>query len=404
MKNKIMISYVLATALFTTSTFAQEANSLESFLSDITKSGQIRVGYVNYDYAGTPSEYATALGGHLRFETPIINENFSLAFAPYFGASSGSLSGSESEGRYHTSLSSENKSYMTLGEAYFGFKKDAVSFKIGRQIINTPLLGDDDMRLTPQTFEGVMANFEKENWGIHAGYLTKWQGYDEGLNKDDYKFDYKFDKLVPDSDGALVLGADYTTTLNEIELNTQAWYYGIDKLASVGYGDVTFAGAIDESIGYDFGVQFTQQAEKDNSGYDASLYGLMVGLGYGDFYLYTAYAQSSLDAGKTLFNGLGGTFYYTAGNEWAMGYLDEGEDETSAQIGLSYDFLTGLSLSAYHTDFKTNSSHVKETDIFFSVFTSEIWDAELVYTDIKDKKETIGGDYTNILFRANYNF
>ncbi|MDA7848110.1 OprD family porin [Sulfurospirillum sp.] len=402
MKNKIMISSVLTMALLTTSAFAQKESSLETFLNDITKSGQLRVGYVNYDFTGTPSEYSTAIGGHLRFETPIFNDNFTVAITPYFGASSGSLSGSESEGRYHTSLSGVNKSYMTLGEAYFGFKKDEISFKIGRQIIDTPLLGNDDMRLTPQTFEGIMANYEKENWGIHAGYLTKWQGYDEGLNKG--KFDYKFGKLTTDSDGALVLGTNFSTTISEVELNTQAWYYDIDKLASVGYGDVTFTGAIGENIGYDLGVQFTSQSEKDASGYDASLYGLMAGLGYGDFYLYTAYAKSSLDAGKMLFNGLGGTFYYTAGNEWSMGYLDAGENETSTQIGLSYDFLEGLSLSAYHTDFKTDSSHIKETDIFFSVFTSEKWDAELVYTDIKDKKGNQTGDYTNILFRANYNF
>ncbi|MFT7004615.1 MAG: hypothetical protein ACJAWW_001979 [Sulfurimonas sp.] len=404
MKNTIITSSVIACALLSTSAFAKDDNAVDSFLSNIKQSGQIRVAYVNYNYDGD-EEYSSAIGGNLRLETSVFDNMIDIAISPYFGTNIGSLSGSADDGDYHTSLTGNDESYMTVGEAYIGFKQDSVSVKLGRQIIDTPLLGDDDMRLTPQTFQGVMANFEKDTFGIHAGYFNAWQGYDAGLNLNDSVYNYEFKELSTDSDGALVLGAKYTTSIKDLELNTQAWYYDIDKLAGVAYADITLAGAIGENIGYDLGFQISEQSEKDESGYEASLFGLMAGIGYGDLYLYTAYAKSSLETGKSLFNGLGGTFFYTAGNEWSMGYLDAGEDETSAQVGLDYTIIEGLNLSAYYTDFQTDSSHVIATDIFLTVAASKRWDTELVYTMIDEEKgTTVGSDYTNILFRANYNF
>jgi len=154
------------------------AQDLSSMFSEGKTSGQIRMFYLDREYQGT-SGYdihrdSFTIGGHLKYETAAY-EGLSLAAAFYttnkinlqqHGVSDPALLG--------TGL----QSYSILGEAYihydfsqFGTKTKA---KLGLQRYDTPMMGSDDARTLPNTFEAYkFSNSDIENVTIQIAQVTR---------------------------------------------------------------------------------------------------------------------------------------------------------------------------------------------------------------------------------------
>lgn len=400
---KIKTSLVIASILLTSLVSADEVKSdLENYLSSIKIDGAVRIANVKYDHKNSTDTYSTGIGGFVKLKLPIYKENVSFDIAPYFGKSLSSLSGNEDE--YETSLTSKDKDFMNIGEANLNINYNDFGLVIGRQIINTPLMGDDDLRLTNQSFEGLMASYNLENTSFYAGYFTKWQGFDAGLLNIENKKFYEFQKMgTKDSDGTVILGMEHNKTYSFSEVAARTYYYSIDKYSNVAYVDVNFNNKINDDISTDVAFQYSKQIEQNDSNVEGELYGIFAGLSYDKLYLSTAYTQSKLDENNTLFNGFGGEFYFTAMNEWAMGYLSAGEDEDATSFGLSYDLNDSFNMSMYTTTFKTQSDKVQENDIFLTYSFNERLTGELMYANVKDKKDD-NNSYDNFIYRLTLTF
>jgi len=396
-KNLILGSLLVASSIYAN----EKTSNLESYLNSIKIDNTIKIANVKYDMKGSKT-YATGIGGFSRINFPIYKDTISFELAPYFGVSLNDLSGDNDS--YESSLTSKNENFMTLGEANLNIKLENGGIIIGRQIIDTPLMGDDDLRLTNQTFEGVMANYSLNDLTLKAGYFTKWQGFDAGILDVNSKEFYKFQKIgTKDTNGVTVIGLEHSKSTSFMDLYTRAYYYDIDNYSKVSYLDMNINKKINENISADFGVQYTKQNEQNDSNVEGELYGLFTGLAYDKFYLSAAYTKSKLDDSNTLFNGFGGEFYFTAMNEYAMGYLTVGEDEKALSLGLSYDLNDKFNLSMYTTTFKTKSDKVQENDLYLTYSFNENLVGEFIYANIENKKDD-NESYDNFIYRVSLTF
>ena len=130
-------------------------SDLSSMFSEGKTSGQVRMFYVDRQYQGgggaDTHRNDLALGGHLKFETAERN-GFSFATSFYTTNTIKWLSYDVQD----PSLTNNGESYSVLGEAYaninfttYGTKTNA---KLGYQRYDTPMMGSDDARMTPNTF------------------------------------------------------------------------------------------------------------------------------------------------------------------------------------------------------------------------------------------------------------
>lgn len=154
------------------------AEDLSSMFSEGKVSGQVRMFYLDREYQGSSGASthrdSSAIGGYLKYETAAY-EGLSLAAAFYttnkinlqqHGVSDPSLLGTGLE------------SYSILGEAYvnydfsqFGSKTNA---KLGLQRYDTPMMGSDDARMLPNTFEAyTFTNNDIENVSIQIAQVTR---------------------------------------------------------------------------------------------------------------------------------------------------------------------------------------------------------------------------------------
>lgn len=156
------------------------ADDLGSMFSEGTASGQIRFFYLDRDYSGytgAPHRNATALGGHLKFETADYN-GISVGAAAYTTNRifQGLEYGDSSEGKVDPALFGYGyKSYTIFGEAYLKVKYGASAFTAGRQKLNTPMAAADDARMLPSLFEAyVFSNKDLEKTTLIAAHVTKF--------------------------------------------------------------------------------------------------------------------------------------------------------------------------------------------------------------------------------------
>ena len=144
------------------------------FIRDSKFDAQLRTFYFNRDkYDNTRSE-AWAIGGWLSFESGYLADVFRVGAVGY---TSQRLYGPDD--RDGTSLLKPGQEgYTVLGQIYGEFKfTDRIFGAIGRKEYETPYINKNDVRMTPNTFEGVnvygKAGDKDGAWRFGGGYISK---------------------------------------------------------------------------------------------------------------------------------------------------------------------------------------------------------------------------------------
>jgi len=196
------------------------------------------------------------------------------------------------------------------------------TFIVGRQLIDTPIVGGYDWLLAPGAFEAaVVANQSIENLTLVGGYLTKWRPNNSGNT---------WVNLVDIDDGKnYTVGAVYGTDTFKVN----AWYYNVDSGAAAGRVDKFTAIYGDAS--YDAGL-FNVAGQIVSTDYDTAkdslAYGLKVGASYAGVSL-TAAVSNTTDNGA----GYVGkeSMYTTSWNYFASDAAVENDDTLSWKVGAS---------------------------------------------------------------------
>lgn len=379
------------------------ASSLNEAFVEGKVSGQVRMAYVSQNNDVDTDTYGTSIGGILKYETAPWNE-IKLGIGAYVSQKLPFATGNE--GKANPDLFGENtNSFAYVGEAYIDYSADDIALRVGRQKIDTPFADSDDIRMHPNTFESAIATYKGiDDTTLIGGYITRWAGYD---SENDIT---KFKKITPESNGAAVIGI-VNEGVEHLEL--QGWYYGIDKLTSIFYTDVSYTIAFNETDGVEFVGQGIKFNEKSNSGADGSVYGIGANLTIGMLTLGSAYNEASNDTGKFVISGLGNGAYLVDTEEMN---LDNFEDikayQFSAELDMEEAGLDGLTLAAVYGGFKSAPANMKanEIDLIATYEINNALSAELNYAKLEDKNNNISedglysGGYDRLLVRVNYNF
>ena len=405
------LSVVVTVLILSTEAIADSTsvNSIDKMFSEGKVSGQIRMGHISYEtkVARTQDTSATAIGGQLKFETASF-EGFSIAAAAYTSQDIKSLSGNQGDGKFATDLSSSERNYTEMAEAYINYAKGGFNFRGGRQLIDTPLADSDDIRMTPHTYEAYIASYTLEDLGLTfiGANLQRWQGFDS-------------DYANVTSSGWAETGVDGTwmgaVTLEKDNIAASVWYYDVDESAKATYVDVAYTMEINSDVAITVGAQYLTESESDNSGIDGSIAGVMVEAGIGSLTLAGAYNNVSVDDGKSIFEGFGGGSSYTNIDTNTAGFLHDGTsgDGESYVLSVGYE-IADTNIFAAYGDYKadalangTGKQHATEINLGaeHSYNDGQI-EAALYYVIGEDKESSIvtDKDDNHIRLTLNYNF
>lgn len=154
------------------------AEDLSSMFSEGTASGQIRMFYVDREYQGSAGNNthrdSFTIGGYLKYETATY-EGLNLAASFY---TTNKISLQQHSVSDPSLLGTDLESYSILGEAYinydfsqFGTKTNA---KLGYQRYDVPMMGSDDARMLPNTFEAyTFTNKDIENVNLQIAHVNR---------------------------------------------------------------------------------------------------------------------------------------------------------------------------------------------------------------------------------------
>jgi len=344
----------------------KEVSAVDKFKSMFTDgkvSGQIRSMYAGYDRELGENDYATAIGGQLKYELASFN-GFNAGFAVTTSQDINFATGSGD--KQNSELSSSTGEYTELSEAYINYKYEGLNLRAGRQVLDTPLADSDDIRMVPNSFEAYIATYELSNFVFTAGNLQKWQGVDAGLGHDDADNRLDSNWINSGDNGTWLGGVTYSGVVD-----ASCWYYDIDNDI-----DRIKATYVDFGTGYEFSkdlvfhanAQYLNEQAVSGSSIEADIYGALVELEAYGFGFNVAYNYSAGNRGKSTFSGMGGGSLYTSMDTMIIDEITEDRDAQAIVAGIVYEIDNVAFLYAYG-DFSGDSNsigekaHIVEQDI-----------------------------------------
>lgn len=119
---------------------------------------------------------AFTAGGIVKYESKVFHK-LQFAFAYYGSHKIGNLY-SRSEGIRTSLLQSNGEDIAFLGEAYLQYDMGNTTLKVGRQRLDTPLMGDLYLRVLPTAYEAViLKNRDLPKTMIELGYVKSFTGF-----------------------------------------------------------------------------------------------------------------------------------------------------------------------------------------------------------------------------------
>jgi hypothetical protein len=374
-----------------------------------TVSGLVRLGVINQKNVASTDTYATAIGGILKYETPIWND-LKLGVAGYGSQKLHFATGSWNDEKTNQDMLSEDgSSFAYVGEAYADYTANDLNIRVGRQLIDTPLVNTDEIRMLPDSYEAALVNYSGvDKTTFTAGYIKRWAGYDSGADIS------KFKKPAEGSHGVTMIGF---TNESIDRLSLQGWFYSIDKVTDVTYADALYKIVYCESESLDLSVQAAHFSENSDSmgtmtKMDGNVYGLSTNYALGMVTVGAAYNRTYNKDGKSVGLGLGGGSYYTSMEEWTISGMEDAKAyRGSIALDLSDAGAKGLTLISAFGVFKSapTDQKVDEWDVVTTYAYNDALSADISYAMIKDRHHNAGSSaseagYERFLARLQYRF
>jgi len=223
---------------------------------------------------------------------------------------------------------------------------------LGRQLLDTPMLGSFDWLLAQSSFEAAtLVNTSVDKLTLVASYVNKIRGNNVGDNFSD--------KLDGDN---FALGAVYSDAFD-----ASIWYYNVDAAK---YSQVYV------DAGYNLGAAkvAAQYISTDyDMATDATAYGLKVSGDVAGFNLYAAYnAIQDNNTGMIEVDSL----YTSSWNTWASSMLYNGQDVDAFKVGASTT-IAGVAAELSYADYDNGS----ETDLVLGYDVTDCVNLGAVYTN-----------------------
>jgi len=394
MKKHIALSAIAIGLLGSVS--VEAADDLSSMFSDGKASGQIRAFYIDREYQGGSGadthRNSMALGGHVKFETAGY-KGLSFATALYttndIAGAIGYGNGAEQD---PSLLGTGKESYSILGEAYLNYDMSSLgtktTAKLGYQRYDTPMMGSDDARMLPNTFEAYkftnkdiagisfqLAHVNSIAYGTFSniyggGILGATAGYPANGNAGTGKYHNLGQATVGENTNGVTnfLVSFKNKNFNAKLSNDYAWDLYNTMYAEAG---AKWNCLLTDSVKPFFSVQAIKQdsvgseyiknlATSNNGEIDSLYYAAKLGAKYAGLTAYLAYSETSDNDASDKVNNpyknaivsqFGGMPAYTQGMVTRHQFL---AGTKATKIAASYNFKdmgTNISATAYYASF-----------------------------------------------------
>jgi hypothetical protein len=388
----------------------KEADSFNHAFEYAQVFGTLRLAWIDTDLRETDTT-ATALGGSFGFDTASLF-GLKLHVGAYISQKIALLNPSASS--LNPDYFDSNGDAMTyVAEASFDYEDASLLARIGRVRMDTPYADSDDIRMAPNTFEGVWAEYEvSDSFKMQTYFLSQWAGFDSGENQDQFK------PLYIDAEGNKGWGGAGASLLYSFESDDEAslWYYHIDGMSDIVYGEVAGHVSISEHHHIEYGVQASSINELEHSNVSGEVIGVMAIVDYEQFFFGFAGNYAFVSEDKSITDGFGGGPYYTSLDESTIGFVSEqslGVDILSSRIGVGVNFeslgIEGLTCELVHGQIKSTDEQewFKENDILLSYEEENRIALSAVFANfhVQESKNTVENDHFNrFVIRADYKF
>jgi len=332
-------------------------------------SGDIRAGWVQYDYQNAPTGIDSS--GKIIATDPSLNKGHidskgfyvmpklsitspkssKIGFkATIAGATDFGLNDEKYQSRTFVYDSNERKSFVILKEIYLKYEDKNHKALVGREELTTPMIDGDDWYMLANSFElAYYANKSIENITIAGGYFSKMSGvWDSGANGTEFhsmsaaSFIDGDDKIAIGDKGIYTGAFIYNDEANH---NLQVWdYYGEDMYNTL-FAQYDYTNKMG-SVSYDLGLQYMNFKEVGylataaaSTNIDYSLYSARFdGKFENGFDFATGYAKYTDGEGQGATLGAFGGYPYFA-NGLVFHYFEAGslQNAASYKVQLGYD-------------------------------------------------------------------
>ena len=350
-------SFVVLPTLLSASLLLAPVTALSSDANNYIVSGDIRTGWLSYDYSN-PNGDPNINKGHkdsqgfyvvpkVSLQTPQhkgFHAKVTLAGATDFG-----INDEGKQSRNFVFDPVENKSFAILQEIYLEYDTDRHNALIGRNEIITPMIDFDDYYMLGNSFEiARYTNRSLTDTNIHIGFFNKMAGvWDSGANGTEFNY-MSTASFVPQAnkDAAGDAGVYYAAIeYNGDKHHGQLWEYYAEDLYNMIFAQYNLKTG-SKRYNYDFGLQFIDWSQvgklKDSpTEIDYSLYSIKYDCNMDNgFSFATGYSKYTDGAGQGSTLGAWGGYPYFA-NGMIFHFFEAG----SLQNAASYKVQGGYDLT-----------------------------------------------------------
>ena len=346
--------------------------------------GDIRTGWVQYDYNNANGDTATNKG-HKDSQGWYLIPKLSIT-SPVYNGFSGKITGAavtdfglnnEADESRTFAYNPQDGSYAIVQEAFIQYNQGDHHALIGRNEYISPMIDSDDFYLLADSFEVADYTYKGiDNTVLGGGYFYKMAGvWDSGTDgthfrsMSDASYVDNRDKDNADDAGVWFIHGDYDDKTNQVK----AWDYYATDLYNTLFLQYDFLNKA-SSLSYDFGVQMIdfqevgKLADNDFTHIDYTMFSAKLdgtfdnGIGFATGV--TKYTDGE-GQGATL-GAWGGYDYYFA-NGMVFHFFEAGslQNATSYKLQGSYDFskmgISGLKAAVRFTHFDLDSEYSKST-------------------------------------------
>ncbi|MEA3522234.1 MAG: porin [Campylobacterota bacterium] len=390
----------------------EEANNFNEAFDYAKAFGTLRISWIDTDIGTNDATTATALGGQFGFDTASF-QGLKLHVAAYTSQKIPFLNPAASSQFNHDFFNNEGDSFTYLAETSLDYEDEKLFARLGRIRIDTPYADSDDIRMAPNTFEGVWSEYSiADTLTTQIYYLSRWAGFDSADEQNTFKALFE----TQDGDeswGSIGASLSYTfNTDDEVSL----WYYHIDKMSDIVYCEIAGHLKFSEHSHIEYGLQASHIEEIEESNIGGDVVGLMAIIDYENFFFGLAGNYAFVDEDNSITNGFGGGPYYTSLDESTIGFVSEqspGVDVLSTRIGVGANLqgigIKGLTLELVHGQIQSTdkAEWFKENDIAFTYEYEDRVEMSAVFAnfDVHESKSSLeNSDFNRFLIRADYKF
>ena len=381
-----IINLSLITSVLVTSLVADEIK----ILNNLKSSGDARVIYDSVSNDNADNTYSTAMGIGVDLKTEN-SSGLNVGFAFRATKDIDALSGDGSS--FSSDLSSSNIEYETLSKAYIDYKYKNINFRAGRQTLDTPLADSDDIRMVPNSFEAYTATIDLDSVNLIAGFITKWQGYDAGLDN----------SWIETGDTTVV-----ALTYANKNIESSLWFYNIANGQNASqsiYADLSFLTNLTRDIELTTAIQYLKQNELKNSAIQADIYGAMAEVSAYNITASLAYNASLKNSSKHSLSGFGGGTLFTSMDTMILNEITQDRDSSAIVSTISYDLNSLFNFTYAYGDFNADADssgvkeHIVEQDVIIEHTPKDNLTLNFIYVIDDNKEHSKSQDFNTQNFR-----